>query len=198
VECLCCLSITVVSSLTGKDAAYIHADRFTRFLAIGLFDRRVQERQDRVTDFMKSVGDNTEDMPRARILYVEDHADTCEVICRLLRAAGYETSRAPTAQDARVLCADAEFDLVIMDIGLPDGDGCALFMEIVHRCHGRGIAFSGFTDEAMMQRITAANFAAHLLKPIQFDKLHDAIKSVLSPLHLRVSRDHFQSDAFSP
>src|SRR4051812_45429938 len=61
-----------------------------------------------------------------RILLVEDHADTLEVLGAMLRKLGHEITTATTLADARRHCEQDEFDLLISDIGLPDGDGWEL------------------------------------------------------------------------
>src|SRR5439155_17798945 len=61
-----------------------------------------------------------------RLLLVEDHDDTREVLARLLRRRGYEVDSARNAQEARSLSSGKSFDLLVSDIGLPDLTGCEL------------------------------------------------------------------------
>ena len=61
-----------------------------------------------------------------RLLLVEDHEDTLRVMVRLLRAYGYTVSSAASVQDAVKLADSEKFDLLISDLGLPDGSGLDL------------------------------------------------------------------------
>ena len=58
-----------------------------------------------------------------RILVVEDHADTLRVLARLLDHFGHEISWADGARSALEIVESKEFDVVLSDIGLPDGSG---------------------------------------------------------------------------
>jgi len=70
-------------------------------------------------------------------------------------------------------------DLLVCDIGLPDGDGWQL-MEIV-RTHHRvaGIAMSGFGSPSDLKRSAAAGFSTHLVKPFDPDELYSAIGNLM-------------------
>ena len=65
-------------------------------------------------------------MKHIQLLFVEDHEDTARVLGRILRNAGFEVSHAGTVAEARTLAAGRRFDLVISDLGLPDGSGLEL------------------------------------------------------------------------
>ena len=58
-----------------------------------------------------------------RVLLVEDHADTARVLSHLLRDMGYEVATAGTVDSAKCILESQPFDLLISDIGLPDGSG---------------------------------------------------------------------------
>lgn len=62
----------------------------------------------------------------ARILVVEDERNVAETLIERLRTAGYEAQHAPTAARARALAAAESFNLILLDVGLPDGNGFAL------------------------------------------------------------------------
>src|SRR5688500_10225846 len=65
-----------------------------------------------------------------RILLVEDHADTQLFMSRLLGALQHDVQVAGTLKHARQLAGTCAFDVVISDLGLPDGDGLALIREL--------------------------------------------------------------------
>ena len=69
----------------------------------------------------------------SRILIVEDEARLAGFLEKGLRANGYATKVAPDGESARRLADDSEFDLVILDLGLPDIDGLTVLREIRDR-----------------------------------------------------------------
>lgn len=62
----------------------------------------------------------------ATILLVEDDGALREGLCELLAREGYRTKSAATAREADALIQAGSFDLCLMDVGLPDGDGVSL------------------------------------------------------------------------
>ena len=72
--------------------------------------------------------------------------------------------------------ADADrFDLVISDVGLPDGDGCQLMRALRDRYQLVGIAVSGYATESYVQQSSAVGFLQHLIKPVRVAALREAI-----------------------
>ena len=115
----------------------------------------------------------------ASILLVEDHEDTARVLQRVLEHAGYVTAHADSLARARELAAGSHFDLVISDVGLPDGSGVDL-MRFLNAEHGlRGIALSGFGTQEDIMASSAAGFTEHLTKPVDWPHLRDAIQRLL-------------------
>ncbi len=115
-----------------------------------------------------------------RILLVDDHADTRHSLQRLLSRRGYLVILAANCQEALMQAGKQDFDLVISDLGLPDGSGHDLMRTLV-ATHPRltGIALSGYGMEADVQRSHAAGFAAHLTKPLDFAALEATIDRAL-------------------
>ena len=81
---------------------------------------------------------------------------------------------------ALAAAGEAQFDLLISDIELPDGTG----LELMHGLGGGrtlpGIAISGFGSEEDLQESAGAGFAEHLTKPIDLNRLESAIRRVTS------------------
>jgi signal transduction histidine kinase/CheY-like chemotaxis protein len=113
-----------------------------------------------------------------KILVVEDHADTARVMQRLLRESGHEVATAASMSAALRVLEEAVVDLVISDLGLPDGNGLDLMREIGREHRVKGIALSGYGTEDDVQRSLAAGFAAHLTKPVTIAALRQAIVRV--------------------
>lgn len=118
---------------------------------------------------------------RLRILLVEDHGDTVRTLHVLLTRMGYEVTSAECYCDAVALLADRKFDLLVSDIGLPDGSGWDL-MRVVQEQQGiKGIAISGFGMEEDVRRSRDAGFFDHLTKPVNICELEAAIQSANAP-----------------
>ena len=116
------------------------------------------------------------DGPHYRLLIVEDHQPTLDVLAGLLRRQGHEVLTANTMQGAIGVAANNALDLVISDLGLPDGDGVDLMSQFTRDYGLRGIALSGYGMEEDVAKTKQVGFIAHLIKPIQFEKLNQVIK----------------------
>ena len=115
-----------------------------------------------------------------RILLVEDHDDTVRVMARLLRAHEYEVETACDVASARRIAPNFAFDLLVSDLGLPDGSGLELMQELRQRRPILAIAVSGFGMQEDRARSKAAGFAEHLTKPISFQTLINTIQRLES------------------
>lgn len=116
----------------------------------------------------------------SRILLVEDHTDTARQLSRLLMREGHEVTIASTLAQARQAAGAAHFDLLVSDLGLPDGSGHDLMRELVASKPVPGIALSGYGMEADVKASLAAGFSLHLTKPIHWPELRDAINDMLT------------------
>jgi PAS domain S-box-containing protein len=114
------------------------------------------------------------------ILLVEDHKDTARVLGRILKNAGFRVSHADSLVTARELANSRRFDLVISDVGLPDGSGLDLMRGLRETQGLTGIALSGFGTDDDVAASTAAGFAEHLTKPVDWERLKRAIERLTS------------------
>ena len=121
------------------------------------------------------LADEPADAKGAEILLVEDHQDTARVLRRILTKSGHAVSLAHSITDARQLAADKRFDLVISDVGLPDGSGLELMQHLSTTYGLRGIALSGFGTDEDLAASQAAGFSEHLTKPVDWERLKSAI-----------------------
>ena len=115
-----------------------------------------------------------------RILLVEDHADTALVMRRVLSAQGHKVQIAGDVATALQLADQQTFDLMLSDLGLPDGSGLDLMRAL--RAKGinlPGVALSGYGQEADLQASREAGFVAHLVKPVNLPKLKQEIAKVM-------------------
>ena len=115
------------------------------------------------------------------ILLVEDHPATAAIMSRLLRAMGHDVHTAGSVHDALDAAATQNFDLVISDIGLPDGTGHELMRQLRSHLSAPAIAVSGFGMENDIANSMEAGFSAHLTKPVSIDQLESAIRKLAVP-----------------
>lgn len=120
-----------------------------------------------------------EPAPPRHILLVEDHVDTAEALTDLLRDRGYQVTMAGSIAQALELAGsqgETPFDLVVSDLGLPDGNGLDLMRELSSRYGLSGIALSGYGMEEDVRKSYEAGFRKHLTKPVDLRALEEAIR----------------------
>jgi len=93
-----------------------------------------------------------------------------------LRQRGYQVDPAYDLRTALELAANREFDVLISDIGLPDGSGIDLMLSLHRRRPLFGIALTGFGMEEDIRRSYDVGFSHHLVKPIDLNKLDSLIQ----------------------
>ena len=113
-----------------------------------------------------------------RILLVEDHQDSADVLSQLLQLQGYDVNVACSVEEAVSVADLGTFDLLISDIRLPDGSGLDLLRRLRSNRPIRGIAISGFGTEEDRRRSRDAGYETHLIKPVDFNVLLEAIERV--------------------
>lgn len=112
------------------------------------------------------------------ILLVEDHVDTNRSLTHLLRHRGYRVHPAHSVQSALELAATEHFDVIVSDIGLPDGTGTELMRKLTAAGPVFGIALSGFGMEEDIRRSHDSGFNHHLIKPVDLNKLDSLLQGV--------------------
>jgi PAS domain S-box-containing protein len=112
-----------------------------------------------------------------RLLLVEDNQDTARTLARLLRHAGFAVTVASDIASASAAADHESFDLLVSDLGLPDGTGYDVMRAIRKKCNCPAIAMSGYGMEED-QRRSEAGFSEHLVKPIDLPQLLAAIRRV--------------------
>ena len=115
-----------------------------------------------------------------RILLVDDHPDTCAALERLLTLRGHQVVAAHSMRAALEAAENNHFDLLISDVGLPDGNGMELLRNLHAKFDLRGIAISGFGMDTDIGKSLEAGFSAHLVKPVKLEKLEATIARVLA------------------
>jgi CheY-like chemotaxis protein len=114
--------------------------------------------------------------PGLRVFLVENHDDTRLLLSLLLEHMGHTVLSAATMREALHKIPESRCDVLISDIGLPDGDG----WELMRRLDGRGPRFAiamsgrGLADDTA--RSHAAGFRHHLVKPTGTEHIADLLE----------------------
>lgn len=113
-----------------------------------------------------------------KILVVENHEDTLQAMKMYLELEGHTADTAGTMKEALAAATENTFDLVITDIGLPDGDGWELMRQLRERVPIRAVAMSGYGWKEDLEKSRAAGFIAHLLKPLKITDLEAVLRKI--------------------
>jgi PAS domain S-box-containing protein len=113
--------------------------------------------------------------PPLRILVVEDHEPTLTAMSKLLRRLGHRITGAVSLATATAAAQQERFDLIISDLGLPDGSGLDLMRQLKSMYAGRAIALTGYGMESDILASRDAGFADHLTKPVDARQLQRVI-----------------------
>lgn len=118
--------------------------------------------------------------PKCRVLCVDDHHDTSEMLQLLLSEEDYEVHTAATIEEACNLAAAREFDLYVLDKRLPDGTGLELCNKLNLLTPGIPcIFYSGDAYEIHRLEAMAAGAAAYVAKP-NIEALITAVHDLLA------------------
>ena len=118
----------------------------------------------------------------ARILVVDDEKLIRTMICELLRHAGHEVEGAPNAFRALEILGDRRFDLLLLDVMMPNMDGYELMSTIREDAAFSEvpvIAVTALDDEKNKQRIRDLGFFAHVAKPFEGKHLLAVVERAL-------------------
>lgn len=114
-----------------------------------------------------------------RLLLVEDYPPLAEAIGEALARAGFTVDHAGTAREARAMAVAADYALVLLDLGLPDGDGLRLLP--ILRAGGRVPMIVLTARDALEDRLAGLDVGAddYLLKPVEMSELAARCRAVL-------------------
>ena len=117
-----------------------------------------------------------------KIFIVENHADTLLALTLFLEDLGHIVFSARTVAEAERLFPSLTCDVLICDIGLPDGTGWDLLQKVRGNTPFYAVAVSGFGLNADADRSLAAGFRHHFLKPFKTADLERALEEAASEL----------------
>ena len=138
-----------------------------------------------------SAIDATQDVATyPRILLVEDHVDSVGPMQLFLQASGYHVTTAENVEAALQRAAQEEFDLLVSDIGLPDGTGEDLIRQLREKGYNLpAIALSGYGMQQDIERSRAAGFQVHLIKPVSPQQLQTTIDQLINKQRREADRN---------
>ena len=118
-----------------------------------------------------------------RVFVVENHVDTREFLRFMLEELGHTVLVADTMAKALRDVPAANCDVLISDIGLPDGDGWELLARLDLPRPIYAIAMSGFGMSSDRVRSKAVGYRHHLVKPMELEQLESILSSAAEELH---------------
>jgi signal transduction histidine kinase/CheY-like chemotaxis protein len=179
------LGLAIVKSFVVKHGGTVEAESPGRDMG-ATFSIRLPLIDSHVSRVDTSNG-NTSSRPAphslhtGRILLIDDHADTLWSLKRLLMRRGFEVTTSSNYADAVQLSKQGQYDVIISDLGLPDGSGLDLIKDIRQYSTAPAIALSGYGMESDLSQTRAAGFAAHMTKPVDFHALTETLEELLNP-----------------
>ncbi len=115
------------------------------------------------------------------MLVVDDNTDSAELLSELLREAGHEVATAHDGVGALKVLGQFAPDVAILDVGLPEMDGCELARRISRDLGARApalVSLTGYGQPADRDRCQAAGFQCHVVKPADPQVLLDLVEEL--------------------
>lgn len=118
--------------------------------------------------------------PKCRVLCIDDHEDTSEMMQLILSQEDYEVVTAVSVNEAIQLATASEFDLYVLDRHLPDGSGLELCQKLSQITPGVPcIFYSGDAYDIHRSEAMAAGAHAYVAKP-DIDGLIESVRQLLA------------------
>ncbi len=124
-------------------------------------------------DAKTELGSSTRNKPPKplRVLLVEDHRDTRRMLSRLLTHFGHQVLTADNVRSALDIVTSREIDVLVCDIGLPDGSGYEVVSQTRRTRPIKAVALTGFGTDEDLRRSKESGFDFHLVKPVDLHEL---------------------------
>lgn len=143
-------------------------------------------------DAARAASNDGDGARATRLLLVEDNLDAGASMALSLEAIGYRVVHVATSGAAREAARASAFDIVVTDLGLPDGNGFDLGRELAGRFPV--IALSGYGMAHDLERSSRNGFSGHLTKPADPAAVHALVQSVLAEQATRDARARATGD----
>lgn len=116
----------------------------------------------------------------ARVLVVDDHDDTLQLLRVVFQRGGFDVRTARTAGAARRSAGEQRFELLVSETTLPDGDGCDLLADVSRLHPVRSVALTARGMPNDLARYALAGYDSVLLKPVALDELWRVIDDLMA------------------
>lgn len=123
-------------------------------------------------------------MTGRRILVVDDDPDSREALSELLRLSGHDVLAAADGKMALALVVRDRPEVILLDLGLPDLDGCEVARRLRAAPGGERpfvVGLTGYSREETSERMRASGFDEHMLKPCEPEQLEQLLATVPYP-----------------
>jgi len=118
--------------------------------------------------------------PKHRVLYIEDHADTVEMVTLMLEGGGFNVQAFSTLEAGLEAASEQKFDLYLLDVWLPDGSGMDLCRKIREFDAKTPIVFySAAAYDGDKEAALESGAQAYLIKPTDSPNLCESLFRVL-------------------
>lgn len=137
-------------------------------------------------DSLKLTGNESTVMPSIRVLLVEDDAIAQRVTQRQLEVLGCKIDVAGNGQQACQKASDNQYDLIFMDLGLPDDNGCIVTEKIksgtsLNNQATPVVALTAHANDKIKQHCLAVGMVSVLIKPIRINVAHLLFQILVLP-----------------
>lgn len=110
---------------------------------------------------------------------MEDNADASRLLARGLEMAGCKVRTVGTVAGALKILIEEKFDVIVSDVGLPDGHGIGLMHGVRAFCDTPAIALTAFSTPEDIARCVEAGFDAHLAKPSEIGMIYQEMQRLV-------------------
>jgi PAS domain S-box-containing protein len=111
-----------------------------------------------------------------RIFLLEDHEDSAQALASVLRGLGHTVKITRTVAQASAEICKGEYDLILSDIGLPDGTGIDFLGVARQFTKAPAVALTGYGMDEDIENCRKAGFEGHIIKPVEFEDLEKAVE----------------------
>lgn len=136
--------------------------------------------------------------PALEILIVDDHAGMRRTLKDILGNEGYRAHTASTGKEAIKMCKKQTFDVILMDVRMPDLNGVEAYRQIKNYAEGtRVIMMSAYSVEELKREALQEGAIAFLQKPLDIEKTLDLIRQAKQPPVLIVMDDQKERETLA-
>jgi len=132
-----------------------------------------------------------------RVLLVEDHEDTRRILGCLIKHWGHTVTIATTVAEAYRALDEGAFDVLLSDLGLPDGSGFDVVARLRQTSAIPAVAMSGYGMESDLARTQAAGFNEHIVKPVAAETLREVLVRLAAGPEICRATTHSQRETVS-